>query len=269
MKIGIDVGASHIRIGRVENDESRKITASIELVTTKSYPTDMAAIKTAIEKISEGQRPDFIGMGVAATVDGENQKIILANNMADWSNKSPTIELGHHFDCLTAISNDATAGALAEAGEAERKDQNFWYLTWGTGIGGTYVFWADNQIRLLPSQPGHQILYLKGRKDSCGQRGCFESYVGGKAGIRADKKERIITTMAWGLANLATILPCQKIVVGGGVGEIKSEWLKAIEKRMKEMMRMVDCPKVVEGKWGKLAGILGATRLSTYLLANK
>ena len=84
-----------------------------------------------------------------------------------------------------SFENDANCGALAEWFFGAAKGcRDFIYLTMSTGIGGGIVA-GGKLIRggssLSAGEMGHICLDLNGRKCNCGQRGCYESFCGGRA----------------------------------------------------------------------------------------
>lgn len=189
MRIGVDLGGSHIAVGLVENDGT-----IIERVEKNWSFEDRQDIENNIEKsiieISTNilnkhnysfENIEMIGIGSPGTImDG---KILNASNLG--------IKI---FDIKKAIEektgrkvlvkNDAKCAAICEKKFGNLKDfSDAVFLTLGTGIGGA-VF-LDNKLlepkRFSGFEIGHMIIKKDGIQCTCGKKGCFERYASMKS----------------------------------------------------------------------------------------
>src|SRR5260370_1401264 len=81
-------------------------------------------------------------------------------------------------------ANDADMAGLGEFHHgAGRGTRNMVYITWSTGVGGGLIF--DGKLHRgahgTAGEVGHMIIDPNGPLDNCGQRGCLEAFVGGRA----------------------------------------------------------------------------------------
>lgn len=88
------------------------------------------------------------------------------------------------------LSNDGNAAAYGEfVCGCGRGKNSLAMLTIGTGIGGGFVSVIDGKLSFddFGAEMGHFIVNSKGRKCSCGSRGCIETYCSATALIKDTK----------------------------------------------------------------------------------
>ncbi len=201
MKIGIDIGGSHIGIGLV--NENGKII--------EKYETDLSSYKMSNKealsnykvnnKTQDGQKEnsnisEFIEKYIIETITKlkENYNIELIGVACAGTPKdgkiTSIVNLGlKELDITTIIKsvyngkiivrNDAKCAALAEKAYGSlNKYSDCVFLCLGTGIGGS-VFMGNKQlqpIRYPAFEIGHMVIDINGNPCNCGKKGCFETY---------------------------------------------------------------------------------------------
>ena len=179
MKVGIDLGGSHIAIGvvdnsgviiekiekRLKNAEKRSIEKSIE-----EYIIENAKLLMKKYKISE------IGIAIPGTVSDD--KVIKSVNLG-LENYEIVKKLKSKIQVPIKIRNDAKCAAIAENTYGCLKSYNrSIFLTLGTGIGGAVII--NNKLLDTGNLPGCEIGHMSIEKDGilckCGRKGCFEKY---------------------------------------------------------------------------------------------
>ena len=179
MKVGIDLGGSHIAIGvvdnsgviiekiekRLKNAEKRTIEKSIE-----EYIIENAKLLMKKYKISE------IGIAIPGTVSDD--KVIKSVNLG-LENYEIVKKLKSKIQVPIKIRNDAKCAAIAENTYGCLKSYNrSIFLTLGTGIGGAVII--NNKLLDTGNLPGCEIGHMSIEKDGilckCGRKGCFEKY---------------------------------------------------------------------------------------------
>ncbi len=191
MKIGIDIGGSHVGIGLVDNDgkiiekEERYIIQKKgeneyiqgNVIYKENLKKELEAfLIEGIKKIQYENQIQNIGIAVPGTVS--EKKIIKSVNLGlENYNLGEILEKNLHIK--VKMRNDAKCSALAEQKYGELKQyDNSLFLCIGTGIGGAVIF----NRKLLEAQnvPGfefsHMIIQKNGKLCNCGKRGCFEAY---------------------------------------------------------------------------------------------
>lgn len=207
MKIGIDIGGSHIGIGVVSEkgiiiDKKEKyIVSDNKIVDPDKIKKENLKIemeKFIIENINYYNNLyniESVGIAVPGTVN--KTTIIKAVNLGiENYNISEIIKKATGLK--TSIKNDAKCSALAELKYGNFKEfDNGLFLCIGTGIGGAVIY--NQKVLEAKNVPGyefsHMIIQKNGILCNCGKRGCFEAY-----GSIKRFKEKIATE--FGLTNL-------------------------------------------------------------------
>ena len=299
MKIGIDVGGSHIGLG-ITNEEGKLLFKN-----EKDYPyskNDMSeiVINTIIELIGKTieennvDKIESIGIAIPGTVSGGI--IIKAENLG-IKNLDIEKELKKILNVPIYLQNDAKCAAIAERkfGSLKNYDDAI-FLIIGTGVGGA-VFLNGQLLkpkRYSGFEVGHMVINKNGERCNCGREGCFEVYssikrfkekmkkefnlpdINGKKiekfmneNKENEKVQAIINTyvddLSIGIANLINIFEPEAISIGGSFAYYKEILLNKLKEKMiekKELYNMEkSMPKFVVAELKNDAGIIGAAML--------
>jgi len=301
MKIGVDVGGSHVGIGIV--NQNGKITYKNE----KDYPLrekDMSKIvmETIIGLIkelfneNEIQINEIESIGIAIPGTVSNGVIIKAENLG-IQNLEIEKELRKIFDTPINLQNDAKCAAIAEKefGSLKEYDDSM-FLIVGTGVGGAVFF---NGKLLKPKrysgfEVGHMAIRTNGQKCGCGRIGCFEIYgsmrrfkeklqeefnlpdIDGKKikefMIQNKDNEKLNSIidkytddLATGITNLINIFEPEAVSLGGSFAYYEDILLNKLEKRIIEKQELFnregEIPKFVVAELKNDAGIIGAAMI--------
>lgn len=143
--IGVDLGGTNMRAGRVEND---CLVAQASERTPKS-PKDTAETIDLLERVIRSvwtPEVSAIGIGVPGLVDRQNGVVYNLVNIPHWDVVPLREILEARFGTRVVIDNDANCFALGErVFGVGRQYENFVGLTLGTGLGGGII----QQGRLL------------------------------------------------------------------------------------------------------------------------
>lgn len=292
MKIGIDLGGSHIAVGIV-TDELKLIAKEERNI--KFYEKDKENIKQEIRDsilslinnvLGKKQIPVFAIEEIGICVPG-----IVKDNIIEKCEKYGIYnwdlakELEEHYKLPVKIQNDALCAAKAEKEYGSLKDADkAIYMCLGTGIGGAIIL--DNNI--FPSEIGHMVIESKGRKCHCGKQGCFEQYSSMRAfkegiiellelnknttsekilEILNDKKEdkkineyigEFIDTLIIGISNIINTINPEVICIGGSFIYFEEILYKKLLEKIVIIKNQFKVPKIVLSKLQNTAGILGA-----------
>lgn len=297
MKIGIDIGGSHIAVGVITYNGT--IICKSEKDLPSSLKTDEYGefiIKTIIELIEdvlEKAQKDItkislIGIAVPGMVS--ETSIIKAENL-HIKNLEITKEINKYFNVPVKLKNDAKCAALAEKEYGSlKKAKDAVFLSLGTGIGGA-VFLNDEL--LVPKkyegfEIGHMVIQKNGIKCNCGRSGCFEKYASMRAlkeklaeklkleNITGEELKKIledtkneevnniideyIDNLCIGIANLTNIFEPEIISIGGSFAFYEKVLLKKLEERLKKekLFNKENMPKLVVAKLKNDAGMIGS-----------
>ena len=187
-RLGIDLGGTNIVAGIV--DEKYRILAKRAVktglpATSQQIVAKMLCVSREAARAAGIERKDIsaAGKGSPVNVDSETGIVQYASNLG-FRNVPLAEEFRRLSGIPTFVSNDANAAAYAEflAG-AGKGSTNFVAITLGTGIGGGIVLGSKiyRGQNNSAGEIGHMILKKGGRKCTCGQRGCFETYASATA----------------------------------------------------------------------------------------
>lgn len=200
MKIGIDIGGSHIGAGLVNkcgeliskesrdiniskiNDEKRVENLILEIIENE--------INILLEK-NDFTVGDISKIGIAVPGSPKGTKI---RNLVNLHIKEFDLgeKLKQKYNVNVKIKNDGKCAGIAEKeyGSLKRYSDCV-FLCIGTGVGSS-VFLDDELLepRQNPGfEFGHMVVDKEGRKCNCGKCGCFETY----ASMKRFKAEAIST----------------------------------------------------------------------------
>lgn len=194
MRIGIDIGGSHLGVGLVDKQ------GNIIIKKEKDLPKEDTNLKNNIvdtisnyinEILNEqnSQISDIDYIGIAYPKSLRNGKFGIAVNL-NIEGDAIKNEIQQRFNIPIYMKNDAKCAGIAEKRYGSLQNySNAIFLSIGTGIGGTAFF--NNELLSTPENDlfkiGHIIIEKDGIKCKCGRRGCFEQY----ASITALKREII------------------------------------------------------------------------------
>lgn len=196
MKIGIDLGGSHIGIGLIEQNNLKAVVD--KFFTQEDRKNIETAILNNIDELinkileeNELSIKDIEKIGVASPGTVTNGHIISWNlGLKNFDLQTKLIE---KYNLPVKIRNDGKCAALAEKKYGAMKNyDDCVFINIGTGIGG--AAFIDGKLlepkRFSGFEFGHITLVKDGLECTCGKKGCFERY----ASIKA-LKTRITNTL--------------------------------------------------------------------------
>lgn len=297
MKIGIDVGGSHVGLGIIDKDGKLLLKNEMDYL---FYNEDMSQIvidtiigliyKTLRENNIDKKDIELIGITFPGTVSGGI--VVKAENLG-IENLNIEEELKKEFDAPIYLQNDAKSAAKAEKyfGSLKEYDDAL-FLIIGTGVGGAAFLGGELLIpkRYSGLEVGHMVIHKDGEKCNCGRSGCFEAYASMKRlklkiqrefelpdidgkNIKKfmlenkdnqklnDIIDRYIEYLTIGICNLINIFEPEIISIGGSFAHYKEILVDRLEKKLserKELYNKESIPKIVVAELKNDAGIIGA-----------
>ena len=295
MKIGIDLGGSHIAIGLF--DERNNLISKKEYNWTKEDKTNF---NSAVEKyckklikeiINENniEQIEKIGIGYPSK-DIINGVIYIKNNPFNLSEF-----LSNEFKVPVYLKNDVKCSAMCEKTIGSLKSyDNCLFMTLGTGIGGAYFY--KNQL-VTPNkyqgfEIGHMIIDVNGKECRCGRKGCFEEYasmrtfrkqiedlfnIGSLTSYKMfeilesrEKKDEIneiidnyLEYLSIGISNLINIFEPDAICIGGSFSYYAPIFMDKLKEKLQNNFESRTIPDLLIAKYENDAGIIGASMLES------
>jgi len=297
VKIGIDLGATRIKMGLV--DERGRVSLRREIDTpfdAKKGAIINFIVSNVREMIKESGRVKReiigIGIGVPGPVDSKRGIIHYFTNIKGWKEVPLKSILETRLGIKVALDNDVNAMTLGEykfgAGGGAL---NLVCLTLGTGVGGGIIINGEiyRGSTMCAGEIGHIPINEKGPKCNCKGIACVERYIGNRyilyralmifgKGItlerlsslaRKGNKKALRIWMDVGrklgiaLTGVVNLLNPDLIVIGGGVSKAGELILRPLRKEIKAraMKDQAKHVKLVRAKLGDDAGIIGASLL--------
>jgi glucokinase len=184
--VAADIGGTHLRAALVDEAgvvRERRSTGTPSAATATSIIAEIIALLSAVAA-NATEPPVAACLATPGLINADEGRVILAPNVAGFSNLVLTAPVQEALGIPTYIENDASAAALGEfrfgAGVGTR---HLLHATLGTGIGGGIII--DGRLyrgaKGLAGEIGHVVLDPAGPRCNCGSRGCLESMVSGVA----------------------------------------------------------------------------------------
>ena len=296
MKIGIDLGGSHIGFGIIEDE---KILEKYEKDFTDE---DKAHIIEVIEeyiseKVMESEKKYKIeSIGIAVPGSAKNGIILKMVNLGIL-NYNIRQRLEEKLNIPISVRNDAKCACMAEFNNMVKKNENLSnaniiFLSIGTGIGGGVIY----NGKLLEGhnydgyELGHIVIKESGIPCKCGKYGCFERY-GSILEYKNKVKQRLnipqevhgdslreildnnrneildinnqyVSDLALGISNLINIFEPDMVVLGGGFSHFSYMFKDKINEKLINstlLFNRRDSFDLRVAELGNDAGIIGAT----------
>ncbi|MEK7202994.1 MAG: ROK family protein [Patescibacteria group bacterium] len=275
--IGVDVGGT--KMSAVLFD-GVKVLADYTLATPKDTVEHFlimfnALIEPLLDKAKQNKiNVKGVGIGVPATVDYQEGKILNAPNIPLLNNQQLSVCMETKLGLTIKIDNDAKCFTRAEAKiGAGKKYKNIFGLTIGTGIGGGW--WFNNEIYLGAhegaGEPGWLVtdyqngIRLEEAYHKLAQNNfatmAEEAYRGD---ILAEKSfQEFGYYLGVTLANIVNLIDPEIIILGGGVVGSSDLFLSKTKKTTRDFIHSESAKKikVVKSALGEKAGAIGAAML--------
>lgn len=271
MKIGMDIGGSHIAMAVI--DSKGKIIEKQERNFTDEDRIHIEEVveNTIIETVKKWKKTyPITQIGIAMPGNAEEGVVLSSGNLKIKKGYPLGKNLQEKLEVPVWIGNDAKCAALAENEYGCLKGaKSGVFLTLGTGIGGAFFLQGEllKGTRRQGYSFGHMVIKENGISCSCGREGCFERYGSMKAfkdklrqalelepsvdgeelvgylknnhpGSENDKKieqmiEEYTDDLTTGIANLFTIFEPEIIGIGGSFVYFTEFLLPKLEEKLK------------------------------------
>lgn len=292
-----DVGGSTLRVALAARDGT--LLARQHMTHTRPAPAaTVEIIARTLNALSESANAELsaVGAAVPGPLDPWRGIVHFSPNLG-WRDFPFAETLRARLGVPVRIDDDANCAALGEqwrgVGQGVR---DLLYVIVGTGIGAGFIL--DGKLyrgaRGLAGELGHTTIVPNGPLCMCGNRGCVEALAAGPAIVARYKMlepdaledftaRQVIAAararnahaqqaireageyLGIGLANVTNLLNPEMIALGGGVAMDAGELLLEPALRMvreRAFAAAADSVKLVLGKLGDDAGLIGAARLA-------
>ena len=291
MRIGIDLGGSHIGIALIENNIIKE-KIEIELEKKENIVLYiMNILDYYISKFKEDNNIELIG--IASPGNPNNSDFCITNIVNLGIERLDLNNIVEKYKIPIKLKNDSKAAGLAEFKYGSLKEyEDAVFLCLGTGIGSA-VFLNGRLLeanKYVGFELGHIVIDRNGLQCNCGKKGCFETYCSIKRFKENAKKilkieeipseellekikeniedkeisrliEEYIDNLIIGLSNVIDIFEPEAISLGGSFVFFKdifyTKLVSEINKR-RYAFNKESIPEVVLAELKNDAGMLGA-----------
>ena len=148
MYIGIDIGASNIRVGLFGDGSSIKLLGIKSFSVDNDFDASIQGIISAIKELVPDGNVSGIGSTLNGIVDTKKGLIKDCANVKGWIGKPFAETLRKEFNTDVKVDNDMVVAAIGEYlyGAGKGLD-TFMYVVWGTGFGAAFVEKIENKYR--------------------------------------------------------------------------------------------------------------------------
>ncbi|BAZ05543.1 ROK family protein [Calothrix sp. NIES-3974] len=285
--IGIDLGGTGIKLGRVGTDGNLIKTISVPTPQPANPEDVFATIVEAIAFLDPDGISTAIGVGLPGPTDARGRIAKVSINLPGWVDIPLADWLEAKFHKPTIIANDANCAGLGEAWlGAGRNFPNFILLTLGTGVGGAIIFNGElfSGHYGAAGELGLITLYPDGPTCNSGNNGSLEQFVSIRAIRRrtglepaelgvlaANGDSRALEfwqeygrDLGIGISSLVYVLTPDAVILGGGVSGSAKFFLPAtraeVERRVLFTSR--ENLQIIPAQLGNQAGIFGAAKIA-------
>jgi predicted NBD/HSP70 family sugar kinase len=265
MFLVLDIGGTNCRIAVFNSNGAKRPLLLEYLELEQNLQHDWQHMLDLIEPY---RQRGFTGavIGVAGALNAEGTTLINSPHLHFLEGIDLKNRLQNDLNCPVSVFNDTYLATLAET-KVSGRSNNFWYLNWGSGIGGSLALKGKKGWEIHNAEPGHMVLDPAAAKCECGQQGCWDIICGGRGLIARFNKhpstlilaewKQIIPYMTQGILNLSVVFPVGEIIMGGGIAINQPEIVELINQKLNVMMKIIKAPKLSVTKYADLLGIYG------------
>lgn len=292
MKIGIDLGGSHIGIALIKDDNVIIEKFEMDIEKNENISSEiLAIIDYYISKLKENNNIELIG--IASPGNPNNEDLSISNIVNLDIEKLEFKSILEKYNIPIKLKNDSKAAGLAEFKFGSLREYNdAVFLCLGTGIGSA-VFLNGKLLQAnkhIGFELGHIVIDRYGEQCNCGKEGCFETYCTMKRFKEKAKKllnldnisseelleeiknnieissirqliDEYINNLIIGLSNIVDIFEPEAISFGGSFVYFKDLFYEKLVTEMqkrKYTFNKDDVPKIVLAELKNDAGMIGA-----------
>ena len=256
--VGLDIGGSKTLLIIFSEDHKVILKEKFSSSGDWSFIREITHQSLCQAKIMEDQVV-AMGVGVAGIVDPLTGRIIDAPALK-WKNLDVMTPWKSYFKFPIYISNDVNCALLGEMFMGEGKNcQDLFYISIGTGLGSALAL--NGELIYGSNQMAGEIAYIidkddvqKGKRNVLGGSGVQEQKISGTAlakhfpsakeffnlyetgNLKAmEFMEEFVIDLSILIANVASLINPEKVILGGGVAGSLGPVLKKIKLKVVEM----------------------------------
>jgi len=227
MYLGIDVGATRVRLASMASLDNQKIQNKTSFLSIHNFGKDFLRITQEAKKISNNF--EGIGIGLPGVLDKNKSTTYETNNLIEWEGRPIKESFQKEFGCPVIMDNDAIVAALGEVFYSGVKG-NFAYLTWGTGLGGAMV---ENGAGKIQVRQLDWKKYLKSWEKKCSGINIKKRYGKPPEELIEGEWRMVMKDFLKELKKFINRQNPESIIFGGGIALRQTDRLKKLIREIK------------------------------------
>lgn len=290
--VGVDIGGTKTAAALIDREGTIVETATVSTPALDGADAIVAGVLRLIGRFSGSRTVAAVGVGTAGVVDTSTGTIVAGNDtFADWVGTPLRDRLAAELGVPVHVENDVDAHLAGEAWVgAARGASHALLVAIGTGVGAGLLVdgrqhrgahHAAGEMGHMPSAAArglrcpcgtlghleaiaagpaiHRAYLAAGGDPSCGDaRGVAERSRSGEALARS-VIDRAAHAVGIALAQIATVLDPEVIVLGGSVALSGEHWWSRVEEDLREQLIEQARPvRLVPSQLGSDAPLIGA-----------
>lgn len=260
MNIGIDIGGTHIRVGR---GESGKIDQKLDFPTGE-FDQTVSQIVSAIGQLNQGAVQ--IGVAVPGPVETKTRQLGNLPNLPTFRGQPLGQVLEEKLNLKVKLEHDASLAALAESKYGAGVGKNpVLYYTVSTGLGAGLIYNGAIYAGVYNPEPGWQIV--------TGINQGLEKVISGTALKEHTGKnpEELVGSEIWnkalerlarGITNSILHYSPEIVIIGGGLTENEEKFFPPLVAKVKEFLTIIPLPEIARPALGEDVTLIGALELA-------
>lgn len=252
----LDLGGTNFRICWTESlDKVNLIANTLIIENTNNYQKDSERILNIM--MSKSSKARGIVIAIPGVFDHQNMVLRNANNLKSWINKPFFKDLSREFNCNLIIDKDSVVAGFGEACNVNSPENNFLYLSWGTGIGGCLVSKKKDSPPKVTALDWERT--FKDIEILCGGKYAFPNFGVELIYLNRAQQDLLISNFVNELDKISELTKHKFVVLGGGITSKRADLVLKIQTKLEQ--RSIILTKSQLGDFSAIYGGLDLLKL--------
>lgn len=213
--IAVDIGGTNIRVTSASSLDRPQLAMPLRRRNESDYEKNLSFIIESARTLAKGEPILAVGVAMPGTLNEDKTRLQSARYLAQWIGQSFVPSLAQALNCPVYIEND---GVVAGIGEAlyGGTPKEFYYVIWGTGIGGASVKRSDDSAVVEVSKLPHAS-HFRTWEDDCGGKELAQRYGKAPEDLTEADWRKIMLRFSSHLNHFIDVTGTPAVVFGGGL----------------------------------------------------
>lgn len=227
MYVSIDIGGTNTRVASFESLESPNISNKLSWV-EDNMDKDISLLISSIHDLTNDVKA--IGIGITERTSDDIEVVEEVHKSHKELEEKLVRLLSDEFNCPIFLQNDAVVASLAVASFGEGKGlDEFVYITWGTGIGGSHIIFKDNKLQF---ENLNWNKYFMKWESKCGGRFLKYKYSKSPDELTLEEWIKVLEDFVKEYGHFQSKFKNKKIILGGGIAQKKKSELQSLDENI-------------------------------------